>query len=581
MAAAAPAEGRKLIKNMDYNIRIDYVKLEDINFSQDTIDGDYAGFYRHSHNIVKCDNIKKPVNLLFVKTGDSFDINVNGFFGIEKENDPSKEYEFSPFYPVIEVVDYGDDHPYITINNRRLHLIYMLLKSISAEGSVKFGSLGGIPTRDLIDDIKIKLSAQGLSINNIFVPVVIYNSTDFSPNYLKPSISKGRAAEADPVPVSRSAAAAAAQRDDFGEVADANSAPSRNGGPSANGGAGRPADATPRWTWDDFLSWRFLRQPLFNKEAPKIYGAPILPYIRHYAGNYKRGKRYDPVFLKQTKTQHRSANKFFKITEVDDPRNYDLIRAKYHTMISSLFGEVLLKDNSICTTTDAATLDRLDTCVCNQASFVIDKKQAKLEHDAVEAAAAERNAAAKAVYNAEMVERREAAAAAPRSARPRAIPQPNIIARYSTTHERLNRVTVDKENLLKYLAAAAAPIEKKEKRVPSPEEKAEIDKRIANSRAKKASSPAAPASPVAPAAPAAPAAAPAYSIGANFLRMGSSADSRAPLPNSLEYRRTPGGGSAIFLKTDPRGGYHSRTRYRKRKYKTRKGNKQYFTRKRY
>jgi hypothetical protein len=571
-AAAAPAI--KLIKDMDYNIRIDYVKLEDINFSQDTIDGDYAGFYRHSHNIVKCDNINKPVNLLFVKNGDLFDININGFFGIERENDPSKKYEFSPFYPVIEVVDYGDDHPYITINNRRLHLIYMLLKSISAEGSVKFGSLGGIPTRDLIDDIKIKLSARGLPINNIFVPVVIYNSTGIAPNYLNPSISKSRAAEADPVPVSRSAAAAAAQMDDFGEAADANTVP------RANGGAGHPADATPRWTWDDFLSGRFLRQPLFNKEAPKIYGAPILPYIRKYAGNYKREKRYDPIYLDQTKTQHRSANKFFKITEVDDPRNYDVIRAKYHAMIRSLFGEVLLKDNSICTTTDAATLVRLDTCVCNQASFVIDKEQAKLEHERVEAAAAERNAAAKADYNAEMVERRAAAAAAPGAARPRAIPQPNIIARYSTTHERLNRVTVDKANLLKYLAAAAAPIEKKEKRVPSPEEQAEIDKRIANFRAKKASSPA-PAPAAAPSAPAAAAPfAPAHAFGVNVLRMRSLADPRAPLPNYLEYRRTPSGGTAIFAKTDPRGGYRSRTRYRKRKYKTRKGNKQYFTRKR-
>ena len=94
------------------------------------------------------------------------------------------------YFPLIEVVDFEtnerdaepEDKPYVTINNRRLLLIYMLLYSIAKMNrkyiDEMYLSLSRQNTHELIRNIKdLFRKKQRIIVDNIFIPVIIRNET--------------------------------------------------------------------------------------------------------------------------------------------------------------------------------------------------------------------------------------------------------------------------------------------------------------------------------------------------------------------------------------------------------------------
>jgi hypothetical protein len=179
-------------KPMDYNNVLSYVKIEDILFSQATIS---SKFQNMTINEIKC--ITRKIKLVFTLTeqegeDEAFNLYIIGYFGVEGARGNDKvELRNPPQIPAIEVVDMPNAEKYISVNNRRLHAIHTLLYALTYNGNSKsfpFSDFNGTRLTYNTEMFKENLSKMGIKVINIFCPVIIYNSTDTCPSYLKYSI---------------------------------------------------------------------------------------------------------------------------------------------------------------------------------------------------------------------------------------------------------------------------------------------------------------------------------------------------------------------------------------------------------
>ena len=173
-----------------YNTTLKYINIEDVNFSQDSVT-----IFESNQKFSTLDKIRcfgTPIRIIFVKSSSSsYEIYVVGFFGEEQNYDKTNpNYKIPEYFPLIEVVDFEtnerdpdpEDKPYVTINNRRLLLIYMLLYSIAKMNrkyiDEKYVSLSRQNTHELIKNIKdLFRKKQGIIVDNIYIPVIIHNDT--------------------------------------------------------------------------------------------------------------------------------------------------------------------------------------------------------------------------------------------------------------------------------------------------------------------------------------------------------------------------------------------------------------------
>jgi hypothetical protein len=175
-----------LNKLVDVRFKLDYVKLTDVNFSQDrvTIDIDFNKTFKTTFRTLNDARCNIPRIKLVYKDGDIYII---GFFG--KENPNKKDPErYPPQFPLIEVVDYGKEHPYVTINNRRLVHIHRFLYSIATmepetRTTKKIRSdLELCNIHDLEDMYKAWFQRNGIIVDNIYIPVIICGSAEIKYN---------------------------------------------------------------------------------------------------------------------------------------------------------------------------------------------------------------------------------------------------------------------------------------------------------------------------------------------------------------------------------------------------------------
>lgn len=186
---------------IDYNFTLNYVNLLNVNFSQDTIT---IPNKPNTLDKIRCmnDNIKlifSPIHENILDDGLHCNIYVSGFFGKEMEKSDIS-YMYPPQIPLIEVVDTSEEelNPYITINNRRLYQIYLLLYSIANTSlnddkidemfidSKYMNNINGVNIFVLIDIFKRRLHMLGIIVHEIYIPVIIHKMDDIAPVYLFP-----------------------------------------------------------------------------------------------------------------------------------------------------------------------------------------------------------------------------------------------------------------------------------------------------------------------------------------------------------------------------------------------------------
>ena len=155
---------------------LNYVKIEDVNFSQDSVTLSKYTKYK-TLNKARC-------NIPLIKlVYHNKNIYIIGFFGIEKDDSekPKSDTEsFPPQFPLIEVVDYGTMDPYVTINNRRLVHIYRFLYSIATmEEETKTSQqiskdLELYNIHDILEYLKSRFLEHNIIVDNIYIPVIIH-----------------------------------------------------------------------------------------------------------------------------------------------------------------------------------------------------------------------------------------------------------------------------------------------------------------------------------------------------------------------------------------------------------------------
>ena len=158
---------------LDYDTSFQYVNILDIYFSQDTVTKDINEF-RTTMNVRCAKN--DPIRFVLHENN----IYVVGFWGKEKK--PKPENEVGLTYPLIEVVNYYKERPYIVITNRRLFTVYAKLYSIASNDcNLQDPTLSLNITRkyivDVVSKIKEYFSYVGINVHNIFIPVIMYRST--------------------------------------------------------------------------------------------------------------------------------------------------------------------------------------------------------------------------------------------------------------------------------------------------------------------------------------------------------------------------------------------------------------------
>jgi hypothetical protein len=172
-----------------YDTTLNYINIEDVNFSQDSVTIPESKQIFSTLDKIRC--FGTPIRIIFVKSSSSssYDIYIVGFFGEEQNYDKiNPNFILPEYFPLIEVVDFEtnerdtEPQPYVTINNRRLLLIYMLLYSIAKMNrkyiDEMYSSLSRQNTHELIRNIKdLFRKKQGIIVDNIFIPVIIRNET--------------------------------------------------------------------------------------------------------------------------------------------------------------------------------------------------------------------------------------------------------------------------------------------------------------------------------------------------------------------------------------------------------------------
>jgi hypothetical protein len=187
---------------IDYNFTLNYIDLLDVNFSQDTI-----SIHNKPNTLDKIRCMNNNIKLIFSPTHENIldanlycDIYVSGFFGKEMVKDEEITYKYPPQIPLIEVVDINDEEllkPYVTINNRRLYQIYLLLYSIANIIFDEYGKINelfidakyidyinGVNIFLLVDLFKQRLNRLGIIVGKIYIPVIINKKTSIAPEYL-------------------------------------------------------------------------------------------------------------------------------------------------------------------------------------------------------------------------------------------------------------------------------------------------------------------------------------------------------------------------------------------------------------
>ena len=190
-------------KPMSYDHTIHYVQLQDISFSQLTVN---QNMKRDLINQIKCDTSK--LKLVFTLLPDDlspqssqFDVYIAGFFGQELERQPGSKAH-SPQIPLIEVVYRKSLPRYISINNRRLYSIHTLLyaltrqtRDVAAKNHMQHNG------KDIDWNIghfkETMLKNYNIEVKNIYCPVLIHDETEEVPRYLIPSYTMMRGKKSD------------------------------------------------------------------------------------------------------------------------------------------------------------------------------------------------------------------------------------------------------------------------------------------------------------------------------------------------------------------------------------------------
>jgi hypothetical protein len=278
----------KLAKPMHYDFTCSYVNLEDIYFSQDTVKMKLTD-YTYINDII-CDTLKTPIKIVF---DDENNIYFTGYWGLEEMKEfPDEIYHYSNYIPMIEVID--NHYVYTTINNRRLVTIYLLLYSLIENKHAKFKYLSNFLTYDIIEDVKAYFG-----INNIYIPVVIYDSKKCAPHYL--------------MAYSLLSPPSYLVKEDMTECYK---------------NICRDGDST-KCKWENFLKYRYSNQRSWQWTSEPdnefIYGSPFIPYTNRVS----TGKKVLPdVFSIPERPLPHPKLVFHSKSEKD-----------YHKLLKRLFGD--------------------------------------------------------------------------------------------------------------------------------------------------------------------------------------------------------------------------------------------------
>lgn len=305
------------VQPIDYNFAMDYVNLLDVNFSQDTIS---ISNKPNTLDKIRCMNnninlVFSPIHETILEDNFHCDIYVLGFFGKEMLKDDIK-YMYPPQIPLIEVIDVNTEHlsnPYVTINNRRLYQIYLLLYSIAniilnENGKIDelfidakyINDINGVNIFTLVDIFKRRLSMLGIIVREIYIPVIINKISAIAPDYLFP-----------------------------------------------------PSIASH--TWGSFLEERIRRQNLFcktntTKENPCprdmildnfVNGSPIIPYFGTKKGYYyteppEYRKPIDPIKLSFVSSDSSDYLRLLNIFELTNDKQNSTIGKVERTVVKTL-----------------------------------------------------------------------------------------------------------------------------------------------------------------------------------------------------------------------------------------------------